>query len=234
MGRVHFIGGEKGGVGKSMTARLLAQYFIDRRMTFKGFDLDQSHATFSRFYAGFTSALKVDDFTSLDQMLEYAEQNPDHELVVDLAAQTSKYLDRWIEDSAVFEIFNELGYECYFWHVMDDGIDSLQLLATMLERYPEPQLNLVVVMNFGRGEDFNYFLESDTFKALRERKARVFQLKKLETGLAQKIDFNNGSFWMASNNHEVMSLVERKRVGIWLMNCYRQLDKLLLPPEESD
>ena len=30
MGQIHFIGGEKGGVGKSFTARLLAQYFIDR------------------------------------------------------------------------------------------------------------------------------------------------------------------------------------------------------------
>jgi len=29
MGSLNFIGGEKGGVGKSVTARVLAQYFID-------------------------------------------------------------------------------------------------------------------------------------------------------------------------------------------------------------
>ena len=27
---IHFIGGEKGGVGKSLTARVLAQYMIDK------------------------------------------------------------------------------------------------------------------------------------------------------------------------------------------------------------
>ena len=36
MGRVHFIGGEKGGVGKSLTSRLLAQYFIDNHLAFIG------------------------------------------------------------------------------------------------------------------------------------------------------------------------------------------------------
>ena len=29
MSRIHFVGGEKGGVGKSVVARLLAQYYID-------------------------------------------------------------------------------------------------------------------------------------------------------------------------------------------------------------
>ena len=38
MARLHFIGGEKGGVGKSVVARILAQYFIDRQIPFLGFD----------------------------------------------------------------------------------------------------------------------------------------------------------------------------------------------------
>jgi hypothetical protein len=54
MGRVHFIGDEKGGVGKSLVARVLAQYFIDHERPFFGFDLDQSHATFPRFYRDYT------------------------------------------------------------------------------------------------------------------------------------------------------------------------------------
>ncbi len=41
--KIHLIGGEKGGVGKSMVARLLAQYFIDHAMPFVGYDTDRSH-----------------------------------------------------------------------------------------------------------------------------------------------------------------------------------------------
>lgn len=43
MSHIHFVGGEKGGVGKSVTARLLAQWFIDRGESFAAIDADQSH-----------------------------------------------------------------------------------------------------------------------------------------------------------------------------------------------
>jgi cellulose biosynthesis protein BcsQ len=38
MTNIHLVGGEKGGVGKSLVARLLAQYFIDHSLPFVGFD----------------------------------------------------------------------------------------------------------------------------------------------------------------------------------------------------
>ena len=41
MPSINFIGGEKGGVGKSVTARALAQYFIDKGVPFTGFDTDR-------------------------------------------------------------------------------------------------------------------------------------------------------------------------------------------------
>ena len=53
--KVHFIGGEKGGVGKSMVARLIAQYLIDRQLPFVGFDTDRSHGALLRFYADYAS-----------------------------------------------------------------------------------------------------------------------------------------------------------------------------------
>jgi len=42
MSTIHLIGGEKGGVGKSVVARLLAQYMIDHEIPFIGFDTDRS------------------------------------------------------------------------------------------------------------------------------------------------------------------------------------------------
>ena len=37
MPSINFIGGEKGGVGKSVLARVLAQYFIDKGRALHGF-----------------------------------------------------------------------------------------------------------------------------------------------------------------------------------------------------
>lgn len=69
MSSLNFIGGEKGGVGKSVVARALAQYFIDNNRDFVGFDTDRSHTTFTRFYADFASPVIVDSYEGLDQVV---------------------------------------------------------------------------------------------------------------------------------------------------------------------
>ena len=66
MANIHLIGGEKGGVGKSLVSRLLAQYMIDKELPFLGFDTDRSHGALMRFYAGFASPVLVDRFENLD------------------------------------------------------------------------------------------------------------------------------------------------------------------------
>ena len=50
MPHIHFIGGEKRGVGKSPVARALAQHLIDHERPFLGFDTDQSHGALMRSY----------------------------------------------------------------------------------------------------------------------------------------------------------------------------------------
>jgi cellulose biosynthesis protein BcsQ len=90
MAKVHFIGGEKGGVGKSMTARLLAQYYIDHERLCLGFD--SSLSTFSRFYQDFASPIIGGDDYRLDGLLGAVEDNPDRDLIIDLAAQAAQPL----------------------------------------------------------------------------------------------------------------------------------------------
>ena len=75
MTHINFIGGEKGGVGKSLLARVLAQYFIDHQQTFLGFDSDKSHGALLRFYADYTAPVTVDRYESLDRIIEAANSD---------------------------------------------------------------------------------------------------------------------------------------------------------------
>src|ERR1700746_3747321 len=104
MARLHFIGGEKGGVGKSVVARILAQYFIDRQIPFLGFDTDKSHGALLRFYADFAAPVVIDRYEGLDQIIEAAAEQPERRIVVDLAAQTHRFLVQWMDDPAVVAI----------------------------------------------------------------------------------------------------------------------------------
>lgn len=222
MATVNFIGGEKGGVGKSMTARVLAQYYIDSQREFLGFDCDSSHGTFSRFYSDFASPIIVGDDDSLDGLLAAVEENPERDLIIDLAAQSAQPIDKWIAETDVFGLLDEMGLQVNWWHVMDDGADSVNLLADVLDRYKDTDIDFVVVQNYGRGSDFTRFQKSSAYEAAVENEAVIIELPKLQTKLTQKIDFNNSSFWAVANDKSLMNIAERQRMKVWLRNAYAQ------------
>src|SRR5688572_21122775 len=135
MAAIHLIGGEKGGVGKSVVARLLAQYMIDHKIPFTGFDTDRSHGALMRYYSGYASPTVIDSYESLDAILEAAASDPAKHILVDLAAQTFHPLARWIDESGVLDLAAELGITLNYWNVMDSGKDSVDLLDKLLSRY---------------------------------------------------------------------------------------------------
>jgi len=224
---VHLIGGEKGGVGKSVVARLLAQYFIDRELPFLGFDADRSHAALLRFYAGYASPVVVDRYESLDAVIEAAVAEPGRRVLVDLAAQTHEPLARWIDESGVLELAGEAGLSLRYWHVMDSGRDSVDLLARLLDRYQD-RLGWVLVLNELRGDDFGILERSGELARARALGARVVRLRKLHDAAMRKIDAASASFWAAARPAERdaagLGLMERQRVRTWLKGAYQELD----------
>ncbi|WP_111979306.1 mobilization protein [Algibacillus agarilyticus] len=224
MRKVHFVGGEKGGVGKSMTSRVFAQYCIDNDQPFLGFDCDSSHGTFSRFYNEFASPVILGEEDSLDKMLTSVDENPKHDLIIDLAAQAAQPLEKWIDETDVLGLFEELEYQVYMWHVMDDGADSVHLLDKLLTRYEASAVKFVIVQNFGRGTNFSQLQKSQAYAKAVARGAIILELPKLQTKLTQKIDFENTSFWAVANNKSIMNIAERQRMKVWLRNVYKQFD----------
>lgn len=230
MSSINFIGGEKGGVGKSVTARLLAQYFIDRNRPFTGFDTDRSHNSFTRFYEGFASPVVVDSFEGLDAVVNSFEDNPFQSVIVDMAAQTLAPLSSWVKESDLFEVFRELKVAVNFWHVLDDGKDSTELLGTLIDTFGDDP-NYIVVQNHGRGSDFALLLGSESLAKAVARNARIIALPRLHEGSMRKIDAHNLSFWKAANDRtgaHTLGILERQRVKTWLANVYAGFDTLPL------
>ena len=227
MAHIHFIGGEKGGVGKSLTARVLAQYMIDKEIPFLGFDTDRSHGALMRFYAGYASPVVMDSVEALDVIVEAAAEAPDRRILVDLAAQTHDPLVKWMEDTGVVELAAEMGMPIYYWHVMDSGKDSVDLLAKLLDRFGS-SLQYVLVRNQVRGNDFSVLEQSGQQARALDASAKIVTLKKLHDGVIQKIDAGSSSFWKARTAQDAdsggLGLMDRQRVKMWLRDIYTELD----------
>lgn len=232
MSRIHFVGGEKGGVGKSVLARLLAQYYIDRDLPFSAFDGDLSHGALVRHYGEFSSPVDISRFESADQIAETAAESG-QDVIVDLAAQASRPLDRWMGETGLAELGAELGIAITLWHVMDDGTDSVRLLGEVVATYGEGP-DYVLVRNLGRGGDFSLFDDSAEKARALAVGAQVMDLPNLHAPTMRKIDRTGASLWAAANNKDVergpgLGLLERQRVRVWLSKAYAELDRVLVP-----
>jgi hypothetical protein len=230
MTNIHLIGGEKGGVGKSLVARLLAQYFIDHSLPFLGFDSDRSHGALLRFYAGYASPVVIDRYESLDAIAEAASEHPERRVLVDLAAQTQEPLTKWMDESQLLEVAPELGLRIRYWHVMDAGKDSVDLLKRLFDRY-EQRLNYVIVQNQLRGDDFDILKGSGQLERAQALNASIIAIKRLQEAAMTKIDARSSSFWAATQTEEKggakLGILERQRVRSWLTSAYeaiRQVD----------
>lgn len=225
MSRIHFIGGEKGGVGKSVVSRLVAQCLIDHEKPFRVFDADRSHGAMLRFYADYAEALLLDDFSSADRLMEAAVET-EQEILVDLAAQTSLPLFRWIDENDLLGLAAEEGVQVVLWHVIDDGADAIGLLQRLFDKFGDSP-SYVVVKNLGQGKDFSAFEASGTRRTADELGASVIEIAELHTGTMRKVDHANLSFWAAGNNKEAgLGLMERQRVKVWMRKGYEQFDSI--------
>ena len=226
MSSIHFIGGEKGGVGKSLTSRLLAQYMIDQQIPFLGFDTDRSHGALLRFYDGFASPVVLDKREAFDVVVEAATQDPERRILVDLAAQTHEPLVQWIDDAGVIELAQELGVTLTYWHVMDAGKDSVDLLGKLLDRFGA-SLQYVLVRNQVRGADFAVLDQSGLQDKATALGAKLITLKKLHEGVANKIDADSSSFWKATQSEPAgLGLMDRQRLKMWLRDAYREIESV--------
>ena len=227
MSKVHFVGGEKGGVGKSVIARLLCQYCIDKKLAFTAIDADGSHGTLYRHYGDYARSVDLGQFESADQILTAAGEG-DRRVIVDLPAQSQRPLFAWMAATGAVDLAAENGVRLAFWHIIDDGKDALITLDRLFGQLGR-SVQYCVVKNAGRGgKDFSLFEESETRDRARELGATILEIPELHAAAMQKIDRLDASFWAAVNNREygadTFTRMDRQRINVWLAACYAQLE----------
>ena len=134
-----------------------------------------------------------------------------------------------MDDSQLLEVAPELGLHIRYWHVMDAGKDSVDLLKRLLDRHGT-KLNYVLVLNEIRGDDFRILDKSGEKERALRLGAAVVRLKRLHEVSMIKIDASSASFWSVANKGDGdtsgLGLLERQRVKVWLRNAFSEIAKL--------
>ena len=232
MSKIHFIGGEKGGVGKSVVARLFVQWCIDKQLPFVAVDADESHGALLRHYPTFARAVDLARPESADEIASLA-LDADRRVIVDLPAQSDRLVAAWLAEAGVLDLARESNVEVIFWHVMDDGKDAIATLGRLVERHAKraaENVRFVIVENLGRGKEFSLFDRSSARAAASAAGAVTIQLPELHAPAMRKLDRSDGSFWAAVNNPafapDLFTRMDRQRIKAWMVTAYDQLARL--------
>ena len=125
-----------------------------------------------------------------------------------MAAQTAlAAFSSWIDDNDLLSLAADEGIGVVFWHVLDDGADSIKLLRDLLKRL-DGREQLVVVRNFGRGNQFAAFDDSVEHTDAVQAGVHIIDLPALHQATMRKVDHLGASFWAAANNRDSLSVMD--------------------------
>ena len=199
MNSIHFIGGHKGGVGKSLVSRILLEFFIRKGWTdlFKLIEADPSIDDVARVFEDKCERIIFsDDKYQQGQPELIFDEAEKKTVVVNLPSNIAPQFDSWMATNRVLEPSEKGSFGLmYFFFVSDGCFQSINHFIKHIEKYQGKNLTNVLVLNSGR------LTCSGTFHYLQEEKPLMELLKKHQVPVLLCPELpTNLQYWCDKNN----------------------------------
>ncbi len=230
--RIVFITGDKGGVGKSFVARALAQYYLDKKIPFHGYDIDPVNPNLHQFYPQCTSTINLEKHGELD--LVHDDLGKHSLLLVDCAARSITEIAHWFNEMRIFKQLPDLRLSLTFAFVITPDKSCTVIMKDALERFGH-EASFFVVKNYAKGEDFSIYEESNLRKRfLAEFHGKEITMPQLLERTVVHLDSLDIAFGDAMY-HPELTMSDRSRVFGFLDEMYEQFEivRPWLIPEEG-
>ena len=180
MATIHFVDGEKGGVGKSFVARTMIQYCLDRNLPFVAVETDRSNPDVAGVYKDICKyAVFTEDEKQADKADRIFELSMDKPVIVSLPSQVHRAMKAWIERNGLISLGTKYGVEFCKWFVCNGEYDSVNLFTKSLTGY-ENRIPHILVRNLGLCDDWGPVEEDDSVqKLIKKYKVKVIDFPKL-------------------------------------------------------
>jgi hypothetical protein len=229
MARIHLIDGEKGGVGKSLFARVMVQYAIDKKLEHALVDTDMTNQDVKRFYdyaidAEFSQAVNKGD--RADIIFELARKQP---VIVNLPANVFPRVNNWIRKGRLLEVADKYGVDICKWFVCDGGFESIDLFYQSMNLYKDKMLH-VLVRNLGKTDDWSFLEDDINYQELKNKHKntlKIIDFPLLYPGDRYFIDSKKFRF-DATEIEETMPIMSQQRLSTFLESSNRAIENTQL------
>jgi Fe2+ or Zn2+ uptake regulation protein len=225
MAAIHFIDGEKGGVGKSLFARVMVQYCIDNKLPYELVEADQSNPDVGAFYP---DNHKIAVFSESERKAYDADEIFNLALttsvIVNLPAQVYPAVTDWIERNQILEITGKNKVKIYKWFVCSGGYDSVQLFIQSLERF-ENKIKHIFVRNCGLCDDWKHVDgRKDLQELIKAYKVAVINFPKFSYRERDILDANQINF-SAARDYAELGVLGKQRLHNFLKKASEEIEK---------
>ncbi len=226
MATIHFVDGEKGGVGKSFVARTMIQYGLDKNLPFAAVETDRSNPDVAGVYkdicnyAVFTEDEKQAD--KADGIFEMAIEKP---VIVSLPSQVHRAVKFWIDRNQLLKLGGEHGVSFCKWFVCNGEYDSIKLFLSSLTCY-ENKMKHILVRNLGLCDDWEPIEEDESVqKLIKKYKVKVIDFPKL--GYKERYIINQKRLrFDEARDYKEFGVLGKQRVVNFLKEAYTAFDSV--------
>ena len=217
--------GEKGGVGKTTVARLVADFLSARDASFRAFDAEGPAGQLLRFHPAQTSAVEVDKASAIAPVLDFLmDGTPKRLALVDLGARSGEDLKEWLYKGGALEEAEggQLGITIVY--VVGGAVDSVGHLKECFVALGNA-VEYVIVKNLGVAAKFDVYDASNIRKDLLAAGAKEITIPILDGTVYQSVDKASVAFSaFCEGQGTEAGFTERRYCRTWLRECFAALD----------
>ena len=227
------IGADKGGVGKTTTARALLDFLARRNIMARAFDTENPRGTLRRFYPGITEVIDLGQVADQMKVLDTLESAAVKVTVVDLKAGSMSNALATFENIGVLEAARSGQFDLGLFHVVGPAIASLDEMGEVAKF--TKGIHYIVARNFINETNF-FEWDDKTYKKYFAglSNAREIEIPKLNEMAYEQVEVSSVPFlkFVANKGKDDeaanYSFVLRGYVRHWLANVWSEFDRIKL------
>lgn len=219
--------GEKGGVGKTTVARIVADFLNARDATFRGFDAEGTTGQLLRFHPSDTAPVDVANAAHIAPVLDYLMEGSGKRVaLVDLGARSGEDVKSWLYRGGALEEAEAGRLGITVVYVLGGAVDSVGHLKECFGALGR-EVSYVVVKNFGVAGKFDVYDQSNVRQDLLAVGAREIAIPALDGSVYQSVDRASIAFSaFAEGQNGNFGYTERRYCRTWLRECFTALEEV--------
>jgi hypothetical protein len=238
MNSIFFVGGCKGGVGKTFVSLALIDYIQDFYSPVYVFDTDTANPEIIKIYQNHpnqnivTLNVNLDDddgwMNLIDNLTGTALNAP---VIINTAARNESGINKY--GSLLKEALIEMNRDFITFWVINRQMDSLVLLAQFRKVFSESPVHVVRNNFFGEGRKFERYNSSNIRKTLEGEGGKSLDFPDLADRVADEIYTNHISI---SEGLKTLPLSNRVELKLWKNLCTAMFAQVIVPakPKSPD